>query len=300
MKIAILMSTFNGQDYLDEQLESLYNQTIKDNIVVYIRDDGSSDDTLNIIQRWSKKMNIVLYKGENSGPALSFWMLFMDSNIQADFYAFCDQDDIWDSDKVEVAVNSLKLNEEADLYACNCRIIDEFGEIINKKRIVSELDPCIEKLFVSGCTQGCSMVFTDKLRCVVKKMKLQCIPMHDIVLMLHAVCMGKIIWDSVPHFSYRVHSKNVVAKGNKTFYQKINTTINNWKNSSKNSMSDVANELLKNNNHLTKADREYLMCISSYKVSFNKKLKIMFNKRIRRLPKRLLNSYRFRILFNLY
>ena len=100
MKIAILMSTYNGHKYLDEQMESLVNQTLKDNMTVYVRDDGSNDDTIEIIEKWSKKLDVVLYKGENIGPAKSFWDLFMNLGIQADYYAFCDQDDVWEKDKL--------------------------------------------------------------------------------------------------------------------------------------------------------------------------------------------------------
>lgn len=84
------------------------------------------------------------------------------SQIQADYYAFCDQDDVWDSDKLEVAIEHLQGNTH--FYACNCRIIDEKGIITNELRLTKAPQINVESLFISGCTQGCSMVFTDVLR----------------------------------------------------------------------------------------------------------------------------------------
>ena len=74
MKIAVLMSTCNGHRYLGQQLESLANQTVADNITVYIRDDGSTDNTFNIIEKWRQKVNIALTSAL-SAPASSarFW-----------------------------------------------------------------------------------------------------------------------------------------------------------------------------------------------------------------------------------
>ena len=72
MNIAVLMSTYNGHSYLNEQLKSLAQQTVAEDVTVYIRDDGSTDDTFKIIEKWKTRMAIVLYKESNAGPAMSF------------------------------------------------------------------------------------------------------------------------------------------------------------------------------------------------------------------------------------
>ena len=297
MKIAVLMSTYNGHNFLDKQLESLANQTVAKIMTVYIRDDGSSDDTFKIISKWMNQMNIVLYKESNAGPSMSFWKLLMNTDIQADFYAFCDQDDIWDSDKLEVAIK--QLNRNAHLYAFNCRIIDENGKVITKERLTSK--PLIElrRLFISGFTQGCSMVFDDQLRRYMQHLELRCVPMHDIVLMLYALNFGTIYWDQNTHFGYRVHSSNVVAKGNKTGIQKLKTILWNWKNSSKNSMSIVADELIANAKKLKKEDVEYLACVRDYKRNAVSKWKIMTVSGMSGVGKEAMRSYKIRVLLNL-
>lgn len=88
MKIAVLMSTYNGHKYLDKQLKSIAEQTVVNHLTLYIRDDGSKDDTFDIIDKWKNKINIVLYKEKNAGPAMSFWQLLMKSEVKADYYAF--------------------------------------------------------------------------------------------------------------------------------------------------------------------------------------------------------------------
>ena len=103
MIIAIMLSTYNGEKYIRKQLDSLVNQSYKAYMKVFVRDDGSTDNTLSILEEYIEKINLTIIKGENVGPGKSFWKLFMNQNINADYYAFCDQDDIWDSDKLKKA-----------------------------------------------------------------------------------------------------------------------------------------------------------------------------------------------------
>ena len=295
MKIAVLMSTYNGHEYLDKQLKSIAEQTVVKDTTLYIRDDGSVDNTLEIIRKWESKINIVLYKEKNVGPALSFWNLLMNKDICADYYAFCDQDDVWDKDKLENGVK--KLNKSCHLYICNCRIVDEKDQIIKIKRITDELDIDIQRLFISGVTQGCSMMFTDELCTYIRKLKLQCIPMHDIILMLYASYFGGVFWDPTPRFSYREHSNNVVAKNNKPFYKKMKTTLWNWKNSKKNSMSEVAAEMLKNIDELPDRDYRFLEYTSEYR---KHKFWLIKNVRNNKIDSAVVRSYQIRILIGMY
>lgn len=295
MNIAVLMSTYNGHNYLNQQLESLSNQTVADKMTVYIRDDGSTDDTFEIIEKWKSKLSIVMYKGKNAGPAMSFWLLLMNPEIQADYYAFCDQDDVWDSDKMKVAINHL--NGDTHLYACNCRIIDENGKTIKEKRTHEDPEISLKRLFVSGCTQGCSMVFTNSLRKYIVSLNLQCVPMHDLLLMLYALQFGKIHWDNTPRFGYRVHSNNVVSKSNKNVIQKIKTTYWNWKNGSENSMAYVANEMLNSCELLSSKDRKFLEVLKQYKTH---KISLMRQMNKVHVDNSALRSFYIRVALGLY
>ena len=99
------MSTYNGEEFVAEQMDSILNQTYK-NIEIVVRDDGSKDSTTKIIKEYQKKYkNIKLYEGENLGFIKSFFELL--KLVEADYYAYADQDDIWIENKIELAVNSL-------------------------------------------------------------------------------------------------------------------------------------------------------------------------------------------------
>lgn len=109
-KVVILMSTYNGEKYIEEQLESLLNQTYSD-IKIFIRDDGSKDRTKEIIKQFlQKSKNIFLIEGENIGFINSFFELLNISDT-ADYYAYCDQDDVWMEDKIERAVKFLEKSD---------------------------------------------------------------------------------------------------------------------------------------------------------------------------------------------
>lgn len=292
------MSTYNGHRYLEKQLDSLSRQSVVKDMILYIRDDGSTDDTIDLISKWLNRLNIKLIRGKNIGPAMSFWEMLMNPDIQADYYAFCDQDDVWDSDKLEKGINELK--DGVHFYACNCRIVDECGKVISEKLNPQKPIINLKRLFVTGCTQGCSMMFTQELCNFLRKCTISCVPMHDIVLMMYAVLYGKIYWEQEPKFSYRVHSNNVVAKSNKNRLQRIKTTLWNWKNSSKNSMSVVANEILNNGLHINSDDREYLENIAQYKEKWGSTLLVLTNPEIQDMDNRILRSFKLRVLLRLY
>ena len=123
-KVTILLSSYNGETYLDEQLESIVAQKgVMTDILV--RDDGSSDHTCDILDQWQQKTSLRWYSGENIGPARSF----MDLLRQADdscYYAFSDQDDYWLSDKLKVAVDKLESYERRPaLYFCQTELVDK-------------------------------------------------------------------------------------------------------------------------------------------------------------------------------
>lgn len=294
MKVAILMSTYNGQKYLDKQLLSLYNQTVREMITVYIRDDGSCDKTFEIVNSWKDKLDIVFYKADNAGPAKSFWELLMNEEISADYYAFCDQDDIWDSDKIEKAIK--RLTNNVHLYICNCRLIDQNDTVLKEIRCEQPPEISYPRLFLSGVTQGCSMVFTRELRLYLMKMAISCIPMHDIILMLYAMNFGEVFWDQSPCFSYRVHADNVVAKKNKKGIKRIKTVYWNWKNSSRNSMSDVAMEMLQNTD-IKGENREFLEKVAYYKKHRFRLIRSMGNIQV---SNSIARSFVIRVLLKLY
>ena len=119
MSLIVLMSTYNGERYLRKQLDSLLNQTLRPDEIL-IRDDGSKDDTMAILEEYASLYPFIrYYNGENKGPARSFWELICRCD-KADYYALCDQDDVWFPEKLAVAVKNLeKEKSEIPLLYCS-------------------------------------------------------------------------------------------------------------------------------------------------------------------------------------
>ena len=124
MKITVLMSTYNGERFLEEQLRSIRQQSVgKENIELLIRDDDSSDRTCELAEA-AGMPGMCLIRGENVGPADSFWALIESCRTESDYYAFADQDDIWFPDKLERGAEALAEVQGPALYYSNVEIAD--------------------------------------------------------------------------------------------------------------------------------------------------------------------------------
>lgn len=221
--VTVLLSTYNGEKYLNEQLESLGAQVNVD-LKILVRDDGSSDQTTNILNKWKKAGLLEWYQGENLKSALSFMDLVYNAP-ESDYYAFCDQDDVWDSNKLESAINFLDNLDQSipALYCSNTRLVDNNLETIktSSKRTKISLGSA---LLVNPAI-GCTMVFNKKLKEYLNFYVNSNLHMHD--AWIYRVCFalnGNIIFDEIPHISYRQHGENVVG-GNTSYVMKAKRRI---------------------------------------------------------------------------
>lgn len=216
-KVNILLSTYNGEKYLAEQLDSLLSQTYP-NIVIYVRDDGSKDHTLSIIQSYLQKCagtkghRMVLLensKGENAGYMESFWTLLRESE-SADYYAFCDQDDFWLPDKIELGVKMLE-KERSDvplLYSSSFTYCDENLNYSGNPVAVSEPVEFKDVLFYTPAF-GFTVIINKTLRSIaLSASSLKNIP-HDGWCQKIAASMGKFIYDPAQTARYRRHNSTV-------------------------------------------------------------------------------------------
>ena len=119
--VCVYMSTYNGEKFLQQQIDSIFQQK-NVNVTLLVRDDGSTDRTVDIIK--AQKQKIVLLEGMNIGAENSFMeLLYYEQD--ADYYAFSDQDDVWMPDKLCTAIGKLVGVKGAGLYACNLYYTDE-------------------------------------------------------------------------------------------------------------------------------------------------------------------------------
>ena len=122
VSVNVLMSTYNGEKYLSQQIESIINQKGNFDLRLIIRDDGSTDSTPEILEKYAKKYPKIIsyYLEGNKGYNFAFFELLRFSP-QADFYAFSDQDDVWIENKLDFAIKALQSanNNIPLLYSCS-------------------------------------------------------------------------------------------------------------------------------------------------------------------------------------
>lgn len=214
MKIVILVSTYNGERYLKEQLDSILFQSYK-GFEIIARDDGSSDETINILKSYNIK---ILDTDKNLGAKLSFSTLlnYAVRNTDAEYFMFCDQDDIWKSDKIEKTIDMMKELERTNsdlplLIHTDLEVVDEKLNLLNKSFWKYEKrDPSlnsINRLIMQSTVTGCTMMINRKLAELSFPVSENSI-MHDWWISMVASCFGKIAYLEESTISYRQHSSN--------------------------------------------------------------------------------------------
>lgn len=296
--VAVLMSTYNGEKYIREQIESVLSQ--KDvNINLIIRDDGSTDNTISIIKDYLANDNVSFYSGDNLKPAKSF--LTMINNVgKFDFYALCDQDDVWDVDKIIVAINKIKQKENNRnvplLYYSNLRIVDQnlvfFRNSHLKPLIHSNKYKCICEPVVTGCTA----VFNYELCSLLKYGVPNYCSMHDTWIYMVASLFGETIYDFEPHINYRQHSNNVI--GTQLKPSKIKKIKDSFKRLFNRKLQPrfytTMNFMSIYGTFLNESDKMKLNKILLYKKNFINTIKLMFDKDLQ--PTGILKKINFKIL----
>lgn len=242
-KVCVLMSTYNGEKYLLEQIESILNQ---ENVLVslLVRDDGSKDNTIKILKSYEKeeKLKLILDK-RNLGPANSFMEILYNSP-DYEYYAFADQDDIWLKNKLLTAIEQLKDFSVPALYCSNQLVYK--NEIVEGLRFKKEPNHGLVQAICGNIFSGCTMVFNKDLADVLKKNKpspeVLRIRMHDTWVMAVAEYIGTVVYDHNSYIEYRIHANNTV--GLKT--NKINRFIHKISNKNgRHGRSLLAKELMK-------------------------------------------------------
>lgn len=210
--ITVLMSTYNGEKYIREQIDSILNQENVE-VQLLIRDDESTDNTINMLKEYEKSNNNVQwYAGSNLGCGKSFFQLVLGAP-ESDYYAFADQDDVWDPDKLAVAISNLEsnTNSKPSLYCSTARPVDIDLNYLPQRKF-SNIDLVLGISLTQAISPGCSYVFNYLLLEKFKKMKIDNIDIHDWALLRVVTAIdGYIFFDTEPHFSYRQHGNNVVG-----------------------------------------------------------------------------------------
>lgn len=218
-RTCVLMSTYNGEKYIREQIESILNQKNVE-IELLIRDDGSTDNTACICKEYEvKEKNIHFYQGKNIGVGNSFLDLIQNAP-DTDYYAFSDQDDVWLEDKLEKSIKGIEdelgNKNKAVLYTSNQIVVDSELNIIGMR---FEEEPKHD-LFNTVCENklsGCTMTFNKCLKDIILQLHLEDYEitlkqrLHDTWCIIVANIVGKVIYDKEGRILYRQHENNVVG-----------------------------------------------------------------------------------------
>jgi glycosyltransferase involved in cell wall biosynthesis len=215
-RIAILMCTFQGDEFLPGQLESIHSQSLA-GWRLHVSDDHSTDDTRQVLERYRSRWGadrLDIRMGPGRGFVANFLSLACDPSISADYFAFCDQDDLWDADKLCRAMAVLhKLPETTPaLYCARTRLIDEQGHEIG-------LSPLFDRplsfanALVQSIAGGNTMVFNKAARQLLMAAGSDIdVQTHDWWLYIIVTgCGGVAHYDSRPSVGYRQHGRNQVG-----------------------------------------------------------------------------------------
>ena len=231
----ILLATYNGERYLDEQLKSILTQTYR-KFVCYIHDDKSSDRTCEIIDSYCKKYPGIFVRwtyDDRHGAVGNFMSMiqYAAKNCNENYVLFCDQDDVWLPDKVECEVNRLKELEKDGsntpaLVYCDQKLVDHeikvFSESSMKYLNYTRANEKFKRLVFENCAAGCVIAINRELLLMGASVeRLDCIVMHDWWVMLIASVYGRIDYIDKPLMLYRQHDNNTLGAEKKTLEAKI-------------------------------------------------------------------------------
>ncbi len=222
-RTVVLLATYNGAKYIREFLDSLVAQTYT-NFKLIIRDDGSTDDTLEIIRSYLTRINIeYVVSNARLGPAKSFFELLAKTDDSFDFYFFADQDDYWYRTKIERAITTLSpTKEQVVLYCSRKEYVDENLAHMKYSKIPKVIS--LENALVENIATGCTIAITRSARELLLENLPNRIIMHDWWFYIVIVSFGKVIYDTFPSIKYRQHDNNTMGAAT-NIYQDFNRRL---------------------------------------------------------------------------
>ena len=222
--LAILLATYNGVAYLQEQLYSLMDQSYSD-YTLYIHDDNSTDETSAIIKKFQNKYASKIHYLDDDltfkTAAGNFNYLLQ--KIDADYFMFCDQDDIWFNKKIERTLNAMRALEEKHhdqpcMIFSDLEVVDEQGKTIagslwKSQKLSPQLIYDTKAILALNVVTGCTVMINNKAKAVISPMPTHDIE-HDHWIAIHISKYGYSAFIDTPLMKYRQHSSNTLGANN--------------------------------------------------------------------------------------
>lgn len=303
MRIAVIMSTYNGEKYIQEQIDSILGQKYVD-FDIYIRDDGSKDRTTEILAEYvAKHKNIFVERGDNLGFRRSFITQLMKVKGY-DYYAFSDQDDYWESDKLYAAIQLVERKADKDdciVYYSNLKVVDKDLNYI-KTTNLDKRNQTLQSVFSRRSIAGCTMLFNKKMYALMEN--------HDIsdgllrrghdsfIISLCYSVGGTVICDPQAHIQYRQHEFNASGGSKGSIYRlkkEWNTAFNK-----KGQEPEIAECILNTwNDDLTNEAQEVLQLICKSRSRVSARLVMFFSPKFTTGDLRLTVMSKIKIIFGM-
>ena len=216
--VDVLMATYNGEKYVAEQIESILNQTYP-KIRLIISDDGSTDNTKNILEEYAKKDNriIIASHTERFGVVKNFEFLL--SKVESPLYMFSDQDDYWESDKIKCSVECMK-KENAILVFGDLEVVDaglntiykSFGDFMLLNRKIKKYINSNRLNYLYNCVTGCTVLGKkENIKDIIPMPTNSKYLIHDHWIGLALSLKGKLAYMNETHIKYRQHGNNQIG-----------------------------------------------------------------------------------------
>lgn len=290
-RVLILLSTYNGEKYIRELLDSIYRQTYSD-FCLYIRDDGSKDNTKLILEEYKNKYrNIIdIVYGKNIGAKGSFFELLKKADNSFDYYAFADQDDVWLDNKLEKAMEKLwRTGSRFSMYCSPTILVDSSLQVL-KENTIDTHNHSFGNALIENIACGCTMVFSHDILTLIQKNGIpQHMYMHDWLIYMLAEAYGEVILDEKGYILYRQHENNTVGNALNSF-QHFKRRIKNSKNQKQYVMLQA--DELKSIYNLPESANKLVNIISS-RTMINR-IRMLFNNEIKR------SSFKDTIIFKIF
>ena len=209
--IAVLLSIYNGSEFLEELLNSVLNQ-IHVEVKVFARDDNSSDDSAKILHRFKDRITILPNLPRNVGSTVSYLDILniaLRDECDFKFFAFCDQDDYWLPSKLSSTINVISIEKFPALtYSAQEYFQNKKGRYPSENRDIS---PITDNPFFQNPIRGCTMVFNRPLAGKIAELDPVHLIKHDFAAYICARLYGKIFFVSEIGMYYRIHENNEIG-----------------------------------------------------------------------------------------
>jgi len=296
--VLVLMSTYNGEKYIVEQIESIINQKEVD-VTILIADDCSTDNTTRILEEYSIKYENIKYivNEKNKNFTYNFIDLIFKCNDLVgyfDYYALSDQDDVWLDRKLINGISKIS-DDSPMLYMSNLNAVDADLNFLRKKQ-EDGCNGCNHNnyVFENICT-GCTCIFNNKFLDRLKEYYPNNIYLHDYWIFLVAAYTAYFVYDDNSYILYRQHNNNQLGlRKKRTLFHKIKMCFKKGKRTE----SKLCFELLKGYEKYIDSKYDVIKYMTVYKKKINIKLKLMFSKKYKRRTDNF--EKKIKLLFNKY